>query len=177
MPKVYIGPYAKCSCCDKATPVRLCSVAGPIALKVVQIDHKLLSRIFQDVSTRVFSDVRMRSVPDASAPLGSSKKPYTYWRFDCLKCGGKSQELHWVEVSPGNWVGGWCKFCLHRKFEDGTFGHPEDGGQHDMNILRMSANKKVATTLDAWNEAWQHVKDVQESEPQPRLVPEEGQLF
>lgn len=177
MPKVYIGPYAQCTCCNKPSPLRFCSVAGPVAVKTIQIDHKLITQVFQDVSSRIFSYVKTRNVRDACNPLGMTKT-YTYWRFHCLACGRNSMELYWVEASPNNWIGGWCKYCLHRRFKDGTFGHPEDGNQHDMHILQLNATKKVAGTLAVWNEAWQQMRDAKTETPEPQPeFPGEEQLF
>jgi hypothetical protein len=177
MPKIYLGPYARCACCDKTSPVRLCSAAGPVPHKpgTVQISHALLTRIFRDVANGVYSQVRNRKARDPSDPL-AKRQPATYYRFNCLRCGNKAPELFWVEAGAGNWVGGWCKFCLHSRFQNGTFGHPEDGANIDLNILRLNASKKVASTLEAWNEAWQKVKETQEPEPEP-VFPDGEQLF
>ena len=173
MPKLFLGPYAKCCCCDKTSPVRLCSVIGPVVVKNVQVSHALLNRIFRDVSTRVYGDTRMRKVRDASNPLGI-RKLYTFYRFDCPKCAVRSTEVYWVETSTDNWIGGWCKHCLHLELRNGTFGHPEEGASHDMNILCLAANRKTAATLSAWHEAWQLVENVVPEEP---ALSEEEQLF
>jgi len=175
MPKVYAGPRALCACCGKTTPVCLCSVAGPVSHKpgTVKIDHALLDRIFRDVAGDVVDDVRIRQVHDAANPLGI-RKSFTYRRFRCPRCKDKAPELYWVETSAGNWVGAWCKWCLHRQIKDGSFGHPEEGVGLDFHILRLTANKTVFGTLEAWNESWHRVRP---EAPAPEPDSDEGQLF
>jgi len=56
------------------------------------------------------------------------------------------------------------------------FGHPEEGANIDLKILRLNASKKLAGALGAWNEAWQKVKDAYEPS-QSESSDIEGQLF
>lgn len=157
MPKIYVGPFAKCSCCNKATPIRLTSVAGAVTVKEVRISRDLINRVFLDVASAVHGDVSLRKIRDASNPLGV-RQPYTYHRFACKECFIKTKVLYWVEVTPNNWVGGWCKFCLHSHFNEGTFGHPEEGGNLGMNLISMSASIKTAGLISAWNKEYHRIR-------------------
>lgn len=171
MPKIFIGPYVKCQCCDKTTPIRLVSVAGPVSAQSVRITRSLLNRVFRDVATAVVGDARTRKVRDANNPLGV-RQPYTYYRFACRQCYLKTKDLYWVEASPGNWVGGWCKFCLHQHFQGGTFGHPEEGGDVSMPLIVLGASTKTAELISTWNEAYQRLRGEHvEAPPIPSLPP------
>jgi len=176
MPNLFSGPYAKCQCCNKITPIRLMSVAGPVSVKEVKVSHDLINRVFRDVSTTVHGDVRTRKVRDASNPLGV-RQSYTYHRFGCKQCFTKSKVLFWVEASPNNWVGCWCKYCLHKHFEDGTFGHPEEGGDLGMSIIALSASISTANLISAWHEEYQRIRGEMCDLPQPLPAALEEQLF
>jgi hypothetical protein len=166
MPKIFTGPYARCQCCDKITPVRLLSVAGPVSVQSVHITRNLLNHVFHDVATAIVGDARTRKVRDANNPLGV-RQTYTYYRFTCRQCYLKSKELYWVEASPGNWVGGWCKFCLHRHFEGGTFGHPEEGGDVSMPLISLTASTKTSELISTWNEEYHRLRGVDFEDPIP----------